>query len=1839
MGRELAKALKEQLLARPGPKVQEVLLTVVKTLTLEHIDLLPLMQELLTLPPHVLSTLGPRWEDFLRTVVDSVTALLRYRAQVCLDQGKAWNEQQAKQKRAILSSGAATEEQLQAQKHFEQWRLRLQAMHDLSELHAHIARFSLHVSREILPRLLSSAPVSQQDGLALFCAMTLLNQPPDKNDKSPETFLARYVGVKDSTCRSLVGLTRLIACRPAGGTVAVLEQLEDLVRRAGRIVARREQDHLVAKAVWDGLEGVELRFADPDAAGVVQDVFALARYEPSGELLARRGLTPDKMPALAHADLFWRVALLLLLVSGSNPATVGRWLWHNCPTLRCLMQMVVCNQYHFPPPGAVLAVAGAGGTSSGGRRPDKKSRASLSSSTAPANAAGGLRPEEEQILAADVELAEEEAVLNTLLKGDRSRASKKRKLSLGDGDATAASAKRALTVLSLMFLDLGMPPRRPPPEVLHQLKALDEEFGMGARLRRATEPDFVAAAIAGDGSSSVSRRMLETTMEWLAPAVAAEPDVTMKRLPLECICHMYMISQMELQNQLPQPTTTKREATATAVQLALRKLLEPMRRTILGRLFPEGDDANSPEKVEAAVKALSVFTTELREPRAARRIAARRALDELLSSKKKEKDGEGAVAMDVSGGSGAGGRAGLQVLLTRPAFLKEARQEHCAWVFQLETLACFHANPAPVLRALDEALQVEASHQVISYFLMALFYHCHGPGAATEERFRIRLSKTKGRGFKLSGAFCSPSFFSFVVSSVLSSRKLVIQATMQHVPHLRNLIMEEMQATLDEAAATATEASKRVWQSDQQVRLVLAAGEVVLPNTLLSACLALLSMHKEAELPGALQRILGLLFPPMETKGDQGQARGVQGATKVVDAPAVVAEGAAAPGDQETALSADDWMQLAKCECPAVSAASARCMPAMLLPRLLLCSGLSHLCFHAALSRTEELGKQEPSRSGEVYRKLLSPASTATWGMARAVGTRPALTRKLARRVAAYLKLHAPTDETEKAACTGTFCTWLDKEVKEPTSAAPPLVASEKKASATASSGGGATPLTSTKGLARKPVSESTPAPLSQPPAAPAALPVPPTVTLSAEQDKAVRDVMMPKTQGVSAEESPDDVVERALLASGAALETRSLAVMQRAADLLRSRHVLGPVARWQWTRKRSREGEEERLMEVSYVVQTLHDRVLAAATASPPTDDKDLAGVLHLTASVLCELCQMHWKATDEEGLGARCESLLWDLLLLPPVGATGESSTLRLALLAQVVQTFSVDELEPLVRRIFKEAAKANLAGKLEVDMDVYVALSLLQRWFCRPGQSPMVAELGLLPGTLQGFSASTSAEAAVQPHKSGGTDTYGGGGGPQHPLLLLDGGATSGLTGEAATTVMKLVLQGLALLRNGSSSGVHHAHPHLLFHEAITVLCLRLSRRQPSFLAQLFVQLLASLGTGLPEPPAPVEAHLFHRLYMAFPGDAIRVLRERKVEAALVVRVLRQGEVLLRCPVPTVAEQRMPHDVAQLCRLGVDGNRDNEAVRSLSELVKCHPYLVLRKIHVFAEILVADASPASARPTVSAPFYYPTSAPAPGHGKALAMPPASSAAGGCETVVATFGGGGGGGGGGGTGGVSAGAAAGGSFVAAVELRAPLRIRATFWGLAFRPLLWRAMLDLVMEADVACMAAYVAGQTAKATNRLQEVLAFCALYVKLMAAQQRPPAPAPAPAASTPTPKQTAKQKKLQQQQQQQQEEQFLSPPLSSSANQQPPGEPGGLSADDTVGCLVHMAERLLLLLQELEKQYPQAVLSFLQTPDSSLGKEVTAFSVLKTTLQSQQPPPQQQQPQQQLPTPRKI
>lgn len=228
----------------------------------------------------------------------------------------------------------------------------------------------------------------------------------------------------------------------------------------------------------------------------------------------------------------------------------------------------------------------------------------------------------------------------------------------------------------------------------------------------------MAAAIAGDDSTRVSRHLLENSIGWLAPAVAAEPDVTMRRLPLGCICHMLMMAYLD---DVAPPTglppmdrsDTGLDASASGADAshdALVRLRGPLRAAVAAALTGEGGGEYDERKAHMA---LGLFLGEVRHSSSKRRAAARRALESIIGIDAADASGSD---MQVEGGGAqqpptvAGG---LRQVISTPSFLQEARREHCSWAFNLERLPAFQASPNAVLEALALALQVRTRKHII----------------------------------------------------------------------------------------------------------------------------------------------------------------------------------------------------------------------------------------------------------------------------------------------------------------------------------------------------------------------------------------------------------------------------------------------------------------------------------------------------------------------------------------------------------------------------------------------------------------------------------------------------------------------------------------------------------------------------------------------------------------------------------------------------------------------------------------------------------------------------------------------------------------------------------------------------------------------------------------------------------------------------------------------------------------------------------------------------------------------------------------------------------------------
>eukprot|EP00952_Eustigmatos_sp_NYUAD-ZCMA_P005312 23238-Eustigmatos_ZCMA.PRE.1 len=156
---------------------------------------------------------------------------------------------------------------------------------------------------------------------------------------------------------------------------------------------------------------------------------------------------------------------------------------------------------------------------------------------------------------------------------------------------------------------------------------------------------------------------------------------------------------------------------------------------------------------------------------------------------------------------------------------------------------------------------------------------------------------------------------------------------MQRLPRLREVMVSELLATLQDAAKQACPGgnggdmavdSQRLWQSDRLVRLAVPCAdgseprEATLPHALLTACIAVLSTQNEPDVPDTVDSLLRYLLPV----GEGPEIAGGRRRAPLGAAGAVTVDEREAP-----ALTSDDWIQLVKCENPVISDVAAHSIP------------------------------------------------------------------------------------------------------------------------------------------------------------------------------------------------------------------------------------------------------------------------------------------------------------------------------------------------------------------------------------------------------------------------------------------------------------------------------------------------------------------------------------------------------------------------------------------------------------------------------------------------------------------------------------------------------------------------------------------------------------------------------------------------------------------------------------------------------------------------------------------------------------------------------------------------
>lgn len=403
------------------------------------------------------------------------------------------------------------------------------------------------------------------------------NWPPESDRNFFLRLCSEVPILEDTLMRILViGLSRELPLGPADA----MELADHLVKRAAAVQA-------------DDLDVLKV-----ERIQLIDAVLNLCTYHHPENIQLPPGYQP---PNLAISTLYWKAWPLLLVVAAFNPENIGLAAWEEYPTLKMLMEMVMTNNYSYPP--CTLT--------------DEETRT--------------------EMVSRELQTAQRE----------------KQEILAFEGHLAAASTKQTITESSslllsqLTSLDPQGPPRRPPPHILDQVKGLNQSLRLGHLLCRSRNPDFLLNVIQRQASSQ--------SMPWLADLVQSS-EGSLDVLPVQCLCEFLLHDAADggaSGEEEEEGESKERKARKRQRQQKQRQLLGRLQDLLLG---PKADG-------QTTCEVLDYFLRRLGSPQVASRVLATKGLS-LVLSERGLRDGEEKEPPEEEEGAPSG-LQGYQWLLCR----------------------------------------------------------------------------------------------------------------------------------------------------------------------------------------------------------------------------------------------------------------------------------------------------------------------------------------------------------------------------------------------------------------------------------------------------------------------------------------------------------------------------------------------------------------------------------------------------------------------------------------------------------------------------------------------------------------------------------------------------------------------------------------------------------------------------------------------------------------------------------------------------------------------------------------------------------------------------------------------------------------------------------------------------------------------------------------------------------------------------------------------------------------------------------------------------------------------
>jgi hypothetical protein len=192
----------------------------------------------------------------------------------------------------------------------------------------------------------------------------------------------------------------------------------------------------------------------------------------------------EQAPELAVSVLYWKAWQILLIVCALDPQEFGYMAWQRYPTLRLLMEMIIIDDYNYPPQSSIT---------------------------------DELTVDKYRAFETQASALERQEILEF-----------ENRFELKQGSHVVRTEANSQLIGKVMRYDPSGPPRRPQNDTIQNIKKLNSEYKLGQMLCKCRQPDYLLTLI--------KRQTSSMSFAWLSSLIESSSNDCLDIMPIQCVC-------------------------------------------------------------------------------------------------------------------------------------------------------------------------------------------------------------------------------------------------------------------------------------------------------------------------------------------------------------------------------------------------------------------------------------------------------------------------------------------------------------------------------------------------------------------------------------------------------------------------------------------------------------------------------------------------------------------------------------------------------------------------------------------------------------------------------------------------------------------------------------------------------------------------------------------------------------------------------------------------------------------------------------------------------------------------------------------------------------------------------------------------------------------------------------------------------------------------------------------------------------------------------------------------------------------------------------------------------